>query len=375
MVLNSYENTWNVIRNCCVKNEKRWLNHLTHTSQFLSKECAERAKTEKKMSSNLASWCGRTFRTTFEFSWSLYSAYVATGTLCCCCLKTHCVYCVCYKLSLSCKSSMSGCSALCCWLLYNQTDYSNKDNLQCPLWHTFFLSHLPSSCHSLFIPFFPLLPNLRHSIKRSLKCFVSFCLFSLSIATSFLHALFICVTLAASQNSQSLSASPSFSLLSAVLSISRHLQYLPSPSMSISPPFSVWAPAQILLMLLHAGLGPNQQGNKSIQQENYVMCHHIDWPPLLLQLPWVFSSSTPCSPSLTYLFLFLLFAFCPHLTRSIVKVLFRFLASGLFLGVRACSVISIIVSQWENSANCKKKKKKMYTAFRPVLIIRTHSFT
>lgn len=50
------------------------------------------------------------------------------------------------------------------------------------------------------------------SIKRSLKYFVSFCLFPSSVATSFLYALFICVTLAASQNPQPVSASPSFSL-------------------------------------------------------------------------------------------------------------------------------------------------------------------
>lgn len=66
--------------------------------------------------------------------------------------ETLCVYCLCSKPGLSCSSSMSGCFAQCCWLIYNSTDYSNKDYLQCTHWHTFFLSSLPSICHYLFIP-------------------------------------------------------------------------------------------------------------------------------------------------------------------------------------------------------------------------------
>lgn len=87
-------------------------------------------------------------------------------------------------------------------------------------------------------------------------------------------------------------------------------------SLSFSPSLSVWAPAQILLMLLHTGLGPNQQGDKSIQRENYVMCHHIDWPSLLLHPPWVVSSSAPCSLSLTHLVLLPFVCLLPSFNKN-----------------------------------------------------------
>lgn len=179
------------------------------------------------------------------------------------CLKTYCgVYCVCSKPSLSCRSSVSGCSAQCRWLLYNSTDYSNKGDLQCTHWHTFFLSRLPSICHYLFIPARTcfLSPKSQlfssRSIKRSLKRFVSLCLFSLSVTASSLFVLFISVTLAASQNSQLLLT------LSALLPLFPlchcPLYHLPSIcphhlSLSFAPFLPVWAPAQILQMLLHTG--------------------------------------------------------------------------------------------------------------------------
>lgn len=104
-------------------------------------------------------------------------------------------------------------------------------------------------------------PNLSYfhlaQLNALFKRFVSLCLFSLSVATSSLFAPFIGVTLAASQNSLLLLIpSPllplflSFSLSSLSVAI-----YLPSPckSLFLSPSLSVWAPAQILQMLLHTG--------------------------------------------------------------------------------------------------------------------------
>lgn len=209
---------------------------------------------------------------------------------------------------------MLGCSALCCWRLYNQTDTATR--ITCSALsdtHSFSstfpravtLSSYPSSLASQI--FATQLNALLNALFPSVS-------FHYQLLPPF-SMLFLSVSLWLLPKIPGLSLHLPFSLLSALLSISHHLQYLPSPSMSISPPFSVWAPAQILLMLLHAGLGPNQQGNKSIQQENYVMCHHIDWLSLLLQLPWVVSSSTSCSLSLTYLVLFLFVCLLPSFNK------------------------------------------------------------
>ena len=113
-----------------------------------------------------------------------------------------CLYC---KPSLSCRSSVTGCSALYRRPLYNYTDFSNNDNLQWTHWHTFFFLRLPSICQCLpilaHIYFFR--PTSRLFSSRSIKCFlkrfVSLCLFSLSNAASFLFALFIRVILLAAQ--------------------------------------------------------------------------------------------------------------------------------------------------------------------------------
>lgn len=193
------------------KNEK--MHSPTAPQANVKKVCGERAKTERNKFSQLVwmNFC----------CWSLYRTYVATGTLCSQCLKT---YCVCSKPSLSCRSTVSDCSAQCCWLLYNSTDYSNRDNLQCTCWHTFFLSRLPSICRYLFIP--------------ALTCY-----FHLAQLNALLNALFPSVSFHYSTllplSSLSLSMSlwlhpkiPSLSLLLplflffTVLSISRHLSAL-----------------------------------------------------------------------------------------------------------------------------------------------------
>lgn len=60
--------------------------------------------------------------------------------------------------------------------------------------------------------------------------------------------------------------------------------YLADPSMGLFLSF-LSGLAHILQMPLCAGWGPIQQGDESIQPENYVMCHLIDWPRLLVLPP------------------------------------------------------------------------------------------
>lgn len=101
-------------------------------------------------------------------------------------------------------------------------------------------------------------------------------LFSLFIFSSFSGVCFsFPITLAASQNSRLCLCVTAClcPVLSAIVHTicSRHRGLL-------YPSASIWAPAQILQMLPHAGFGPNQQGDKSIQPENDVTGRHIDQP-------------------------------------------------------------------------------------------------
>lgn len=212
--------------------------------------CGLGAKAARKsVVSNLTSQCRCTLRKkkkerkkTCEGCWSLYPAYVATGTLCSYCKVFEDTLSVCSKPSLSCRSSAAGsyitvlitatritCSAL------SDTHSSS--------------SRLPSIRHYLLIPAsFVSSPLHRGYFNLSqlsalLNALFPFCLFSLSVAASSLFALFIGVTLAGSQNSQLLlTLSPLVRLFLSfftVLSISRHLSALIiwvslSPSLSLS---------------------------------------------------------------------------------------------------------------------------------------------
>lgn len=155
------------------------------------------------------------------------------------CLKT---YCVCSKPSLSCRSSAPGAAGS-----YIRVP-TTATSLTCSAlthWHTFFLGHLPSICHSASALFTlvcsPSIVGYFHlaqlnTIFNALFPSVSFHYLSLLPASLSLSlcTLFICVTLAASQNSQlslTLCVSTSLSLFFTVLSIS-HI-YLPTTSKSL----------------------------------------------------------------------------------------------------------------------------------------------
>lgn len=172
------------------------------------------------------------------------------------------------------------------------------------------LTHIPSLPPSLGLSssFHPLVspaPKSRllppHSIKHSLK------------KLCFLLSLFIihcCFLSPCSFYLRHFGRIPKFPTLSLYLA-----PFLPSSlsviicticpvhhSLLYPPLFSIWAPAQILQTLLPTGWGPNQQGDKSIQQENYVTCHHIDQPsaPTLggfLLCPLLSVIGSPCFAS------------------------------------------------------------------------------
>lgn len=198
------------------------------------------------------------------------------------------------------------------------TDYNNKGNLQCTHWHTFSLAFPQSgTISSSRLTLVSLPPNLSCFNLTQLNTLLNILFPSVSFHYRLLLLFSLCSFFF---NLCHLGYVPKFPVithpLSASASFSSHFHCplyqsrLSALTINVSLSLlSFWDPAQILQMLLCTGWGPIQQCDKSIQRENYVMCHHIDWPSLLILPPRVFSSSTsysvidsPCVTSICWLF-------------------------------------------------------------------------